>query len=59
MKHGKPTVIDGPFSETKEAVGGYYVIDCESMEEAIGWAKKMPHFGDLRYSGIEVRPFWE
>lgn len=59
MIQGKPTAIDGPFSETKESVGGYYVIDCASREEAIEWAKKMPHFGDLRYSGIEVREFWE
>jgi hypothetical protein len=59
VKDGRPVAVDGPFSETKEVLGGYYVIECGSMEEAIDWAKKMPHFGDLRFSGIEVRPIWE
>ena len=59
MIQGKPTAIDGPFSETKESVGGYYLIECASREEAVEWAKKMPHFGDLKYSGIEVREFWD
>ncbi len=59
MRGGKPVAVDGPFCETKEQIGGLYVIECASMEEAIEWAKKMPHFGDLRYSGIEVRPVWE
>ena len=59
LKGGKKIVLDGPFCETKEQIGGYYLIECASMDEAIDWAKKMPHFGDLRYSGIEVRPIWE
>jgi hypothetical protein len=59
MRGGKPVAIDGPFSEAKEQIGGLYVIECDSMDEAIEWAQKMPHFGDLRYSGIEVRPVWE
>src|SRR4051812_27425937 len=44
IKDGAPVVLDGPFCETKEVLGGYYVIDCDSMDEAVGWAKKMPHF---------------
>ena len=59
MRNGKAVIVDGPFCETKEQIGGYYVIECASMEEAIEWTKKMPHFGDLRYAGIEVRPLWE
>jgi hypothetical protein len=39
---GDGTVTDGPFAEAKEQVGGYYVIDVPSIEEAVGWAKKIP-----------------
>jgi len=38
----KPLVTDGPFAETKEAVGGFYVIDCESRDEALELAAKVP-----------------
>jgi len=49
---GKPTVIDGPFIETKELVGGYWMIQVRSQEEAIEWAKRAPMLdGDM----IEVR----
>ena len=47
-------VVDGPFTETKEAVGGYYMIDCASEAEAIEWAKRFPPFFH-----IEVQPVWE
>lgn len=49
---GKPTVSDGPFAETKEVVGGYWMIDVASREEAIEWAKKAPMGND---EIIEVR----
>lgn len=39
---GKPTVVDGPFSEAKEVVGGYWMIQVKSREEAIEWAKRCP-----------------
>ncbi len=39
---GKPVVTDGPFAETKEVLGGYWMIDVASREEAIAWAKKCP-----------------
>ena len=39
---GKPTVTDGPFTEAKEVLGGYWMIDVKSREEAIAWAKKCP-----------------
>ena len=47
------TVVDGPFAETKEQVGGFYVIDVETMEEALAWARKIPLLPTDR---IEVRP---
>jgi hypothetical protein len=59
LRNGKPVATDGPFCETKEVIGGYCVIECDSRDEAIEWAKKMPHFGHLRYSGIEIRAIWE
>jgi hypothetical protein len=52
---GGRSVTDGPFAETKEVMGGYYVIDCGSIDEAVGWAKRIP----LVYGSIEVRPLWE
>ena len=39
---GKPLVTDGPFTEAKEVLGGYWMIDVKSREEAIAWAKKCP-----------------
>ena len=55
LKAGQPQVTDGPFTETKEALGGYYLIECDGKDEAIEWAKKIP----LREGGyVEVRPIW-
>jgi hypothetical protein len=49
---GKATVIDGPFAEAKEAVGGYWIIQVKTQEEAVAWAQKAPmQEGDR----IEVR----
>jgi len=45
-------VTDGPYAETKEQVGGFYLLECENLDEAIAWAKKVPLSG----GGIEVRP---
>jgi hypothetical protein len=53
-KNGKPVVVDGPFAETKEQLGGYHVIDCSDLDEALAIAKRIP---TLRVGGtIEVRP---
>jgi hypothetical protein len=49
---GEATVTDGPFAETKEQLGGFCLLDCGSLEEAMGWAKKVPLPPD---SAIEVR----
>ena len=55
---GKKTVIDGPFTESKELVGGYWIIQVKSIEEAIEWAKRAP-IGPGQESQIEVRQFIE
>jgi hypothetical protein len=53
---GKPRVTDGPFTEAKEVLGGYWIINVKSREEAIAWAKKVPAAdGDV----IEVRQIFE
>ncbi len=55
FKAGQRQVTDGPFTETKEVLGGFYVIECDSKSEAIEWAKKIP----LREGGsIDIRPVW-
>ena len=48
---GGRTVTDGPYIETREVAGGYYVIDCASKEEAVEWGKRLP----LASWGVEVR----
>ena len=48
---GAPTVTDGPFAETKEALGGFYVIEASDLDQAIAFAKILPTNG-----GVEVRP---
>ncbi|HEX4006036.1 MAG TPA: YciI family protein [Acidobacteriaceae bacterium] len=53
---GKITVTDGPFSETKEVIGGYWILQVRSREEAIEWARRAPCFGD---GIIEVRQIQE
>ena len=50
---GEVTVIDGPFTETKELVSGYWVFEVSSREEAIEWARKAP----FRGGELEIRPF--
>jgi hypothetical protein len=52
---GNPIVTDGPFAETKELIAGYWIIQCKDMDEALGWARRVP-FDD---GEIELRPFHE
>ena len=55
VRGGKPVVTDGPFVETKEAVGGFDIIECGSLEEAVEIASRHP----VAQTGtIEVRPLW-
>jgi hypothetical protein len=53
LREGEQVVTDGPFAETKEQLGGYYLIDVETLDEALEWAGKIP---SARYGSIEVRP---
>jgi hypothetical protein len=53
---GKPKVTDGPFTESKEILGGYWLIQVKSREEAIEWAKRVPA-GDQKF--VEVRQVFE
>lgn len=53
-KSGRPLITDGPFAETKEQVGGYHLVECKDLDEAIAIARRIP---TLRVGGtIEVRP---
>jgi hypothetical protein len=57
---GRPTLVDGPFAETKELIAGYTLIQARSREEAMEWARRFPApFGDAVDSEIEVRPLYE
>jgi hypothetical protein len=55
-KSGKVIVMDGPFAETKEQLAGYYILDCDSREEAIEWASKIPTECGGGAGSIEIRP---
>ena len=59
-KDGKRTVVDGPFTETKELVAGYTIINVKSREEALAWTKRFPNpSSDGGVAEIEVRQFFE
>ena len=49
---GEPTVTDGPFAESKEQVGGFYLLECKDLDEALEYAKKIP----FKNGSVEVRP---
>ena len=53
LRQGKTLVTDGPFAETKEQFGGYYLIECKNIDEATKWAAKCP---TANVGSIEVRP---
>jgi hypothetical protein len=55
VREGRTLLTDGPFAETKEQFGGYYLIDVVSLDEALDWARKIPA---AEYGSIEVRPVW-
>jgi hypothetical protein len=56
---GKPTVLDGPFAETKEQLAGYYFLDCNDLDEAIEWAAQIPTGCKGGEGCIEIRPLAE
>ncbi len=56
VRNGQLATADGPYAETKEQIGGYFVIECDNLDEAIGVAAAVPaaHVGT-----VEVRPIWD
>lgn len=56
VREGDVLTADGPFAETKEQVGGFYIVDCRDLDEAVEVASKIP---GARAGTIEVRPIWE
>jgi hypothetical protein len=53
VRDGERILTDGPFAETREQLGGYYLLDCPDLDTAIGWAAKIP---DAANGAVEVRP---
>jgi hypothetical protein len=53
VRNGDTIATDGPFAETKEHLGGYYLLECENLDQAIEWAARIPHAAT---GTIEVRP---
>ena len=61
VRDGKTIIIDGPFAETKEVLGGFYILDCRDLDEALEYAAKIP---DSINGAVEIRairgvPGWE
>jgi len=55
MVNGKSEVLDGPYAETKEQLGGYYLIDVPDLDAALSWAARCP---GAAHGQVEVRPLW-
>ena len=55
IRDGKTKLVNGPYSESKEQLGGYYHIDVKDLDEALKWAEKCP---GAHHGAIEVRPVW-
>ncbi len=53
LSNGETVVTDGPYAETKEALGGYFILECASMDEALDWAARIP---GAEHGAVEVRP---
>jgi hypothetical protein len=56
VRDGETLTSDGPFAETKEQIGGFYLVDCKDLDEAIEIAAQIP---SAAIGSIEVRPIWE
>ena len=55
VRDGKAVVLSGPYAETQEQLGGYYLIEAEDLDAAIGWARDCPA---AQFGTIEIRPIW-
>ena len=56
VRDGETLVSDGPYAETKDFVGGFVIVDCENLDDAIAIAAGHPY---ARWGGVEIRPVWE
>ncbi|CAN5669819.1 YciI family protein [soil metagenome] len=56
VRDGETLTTDGPFAETKEQLGGFYLLTCDNLDQAIEWAAKIP---GAKHGSIEVRPIME
>ena len=56
LREGKALTVDGPFAETHEQLGGFLMVNCQDLDEAIAWAQKIPQ---ARYGSVEIRPLWD
>jgi hypothetical protein len=56
VRNGDVVTSDGPFAETKEQIGGFFLVDCKDLDEAIEIASKIP---SAKHGTVEVRPIWE
>ena len=59
IQDGKAITLDGPFAETKEQLAGYYILECQDLDEAIGWAGRIPSSCKGMDGCIEIRPVAE
>jgi len=55
VRNDKTLITDGPFAETHEQLGGFFLLECKDLDEALSWAAKIP---SAQYGSIEVRPLW-
>ena len=55
IRNGQTLITDGPFAETYEQVGGYSLLECKDLDEAIRWAEKIP---TAKYGSVEICPLW-
>src|SRR5918999_5613588 len=53
VRDGEPVISDGPFAETREQLGGFYVLECRDLDEAVRWATKIPAVTE---GSVEIRP---
>ncbi len=56
VRAGKTLTTDGPFAETHEQLAGFSMLECQDLDEAIGWASRIPM---SRYGSVEIRPLWD
>jgi hypothetical protein len=55
VRNGKAVITDGPFAETREQLGGYYLVEAKNLDEALAIAARIP---GAKHGSIEVRPIW-